>query len=93
MKCQAINRNTPDYIRGRQDGYREGCSKMFEQHGKVMAELESQIPRQYLIKTETNSEMYKALKACEDYLCEMSSVDTELLAIVQDAMNKAEGKI
>ena len=89
---QAINQS-PDYLRGLSDGYKKGCSKLFEQYGKLLTELDSQIPRQYLVKTETNSEMYKALKACENFLCEMSSVDTGLLAIVQDAMNKAEGKI
>ena len=89
---QAINQS-PDYLRGLSDGYKEGCSKLFEQYGKLLSELDSQIPRQYLIKTETNSEMYKALKACEDFLREIPSVNTGLLAIVQDAMNKAEGKI
>lgn len=43
----------------------------------------------------SSADMYEALKACEDYLCDMVvSVDkaTKLLSIVQDAMNMWEGK-
>ena len=90
---EAINLNTPDYLKGLHDGYIKSRIDYFEQYGKLVAELDSQVLRQYIIKTETKSEMYKALKACENYLCEMSSVDIGLLEIVQDAISKAEGKL
>jgi len=90
---EAINLNTPDYLKGLHDGYIKNRTDYFEQYGNLVAELDSQVPRQYIIKTETKSEMYRALKACEYYLCRMSFVDEELLEMVRNALREADGKI
>lgn len=73
--------------------YEHGCWPEEDEEDDYPANKQAREAEANAYLMAASPEMYEALKDCENYLCEMSSVDADLLAIVQGAINKAEGKL